>query len=90
LRVKFGSVNGALQAAGRLSGFSISEGPDGPDTPCIFNQEIAGDDPTVAIVWIDNLPENPQLWYGRGLNPYCNLTDQANMAAPVMGPIPIK
>ena len=90
VRVKFNSVNGGLKAAGRLSGFSISAGQDGPDTTCIFNQEIADDDPTVAVVWIDGLPENPQLWYGRGLNPYCNLTDQANMAAPVMGPIAIK
>ena len=90
LRVKYNSFNGALVAAGRLSGFSISEGPDGPDTPCVFNQELAADDPSVVIVWVDNLPENPHLWYGRGLNPYCNLTDQANMAAPVMGPIPVK
>ncbi len=90
LRVKFGSVNGALAATGRLSGFSVSDGPDGPDVPCIFNQELDPGDPTVAIVWVDNLPENPHLWYGRGLNPYCNLTDQANMAAPVMGPIPFQ
>jgi sialate O-acetylesterase len=90
LRVKFADLNGGLKAAGRLSGFTVSEGPEGPDTPCIFNQEIADDDPTVAIVWVDNLPTNPHLWYGRGLNPYCNLVDQANMAAPVMGPIPIK
>ncbi len=90
VRVKFNSVNGALTSAGRLSGFSLSEGPDGPDMPCIFNQEIDPNDPTVAIVWFDKLPDNAQLWYGRGLNPYCNLSDQANMAAPVMGPIPVK
>ena len=90
VRVKFGSVNGGLASAGRLSGFSISEGPDGADAPCIFNQEIDPNDPTVAIVWFDKLPDNAQLWYGRGLNPYCNLTDQANMAAPVMGPVAIK
>ncbi len=90
VRVKYNSVNGALAAAGRLSGFTISEGPEGSDAPCIFNQELDPKDPTVAIVWFDNLPNNPQLWYGRGLNPYCNLVDQANMAAPVMGPIPIK
>ena len=90
IRVKYTSVNGGLKAAGRLSGFTVSEGPDGPEAPCIFNQELADDDPMVAIVWVDKLPENAHLWYGRGLNPYCNLVDQANMAAPVMGPIPIK
>lgn len=90
VRVKFDSVNGGLKTAGRLSGFTVSEGPDGPEAPCIFNQEVADDDPMVAIVWVDKLPENPNLWYGRGQNPYCNLVDQANMAAPVMGPVPIK
>ncbi len=90
LRVKFTDINGGLKAAGRLSGFSIGSGPDGPDAPCVFNQEIADDDPSVAIIWVEGMPENPHLWYGRGLNPYCNLVDQANMAAPVMGPIPIK
>jgi len=90
LRVKFNVLNGGLKSAGRLSGFSISDGPDGPEVPCIFNQEIAQDDPSVVIVWVDNLPENPCLWYGRGLNPYCNLADEASMAAPVMGPIPFK
>lgn len=89
LRIKFKSVNGGLQAAGRVSGFSISTGPDGPDVSCIFKQEVAPDDPSTIILWVESVPENAHLWYGRGLNPYCNVVDQANMAMPVMGPIPI-
>jgi len=89
LRVRFTSVNGGLKADGRVSGFSISDGPDGPDKGCIFNQEIAPDDPSTVILWVEKLPENPQLWYGRGLNPYCNVLDQANMGMPVFGPVPI-
>ncbi|GMW01545.1 MAG: hypothetical protein AMXMBFR84_26820 [Candidatus Hydrogenedentota bacterium] len=89
LRVKFRSANGTLASAGRLNGFSISAGPDGADAQCIYNQEIAADDPSVIVLWIDKLPENAHLWYGRGLNPYCNLVDEANMAAPMMGPVAI-
>lgn len=89
IRVTFTSVNGALQAAGKAAGFSIGAGPDGPDAPCIFNTEIAADDPTTVILWVQDVPENPHLWYGRGLNTYCNIVDAANMAVPVMGPIPI-
>ncbi|MCX5758707.1 MAG: sialate O-acetylesterase [Candidatus Hydrogenedentes bacterium] len=89
VRVKFATVNGGLQSAGEASGFSIGAGPDGPDAPSIFNAEISADDSSVVILWVQNLPENPHLWYGRGYNPYCNVVDKANMAVPVMGPIPI-
>ncbi len=89
IKVKFNNVNGALKAAGRPSGFSVSAGPAGPSAPCIFNQEISQDDPTVVILWIQDLPADAQLWYGRGFDPYCNIVDEANMGVPVMGPIPI-
>lgn len=89
LRIKFSNVNGGLQAAGRAAGFSISAGPDGADAPSVFNAEVSADDPSTIILWVQNLPENPHLWYGRGYNPYCNVVDKANMAVPVMGPIPI-
>ena len=87
LRVKFASVNGALKAAGRPNGFSISSKADGADVPCIYNMEIAKDDPSVVILWVQEFPEDPFLWYGRGFNPYCNIADEADMAMPVMGPI---
>lgn len=89
VRVRCSGVNGGLQAAGRVSGFSISAGPDGPEFPCIYNQEIASGDPEVVVLWVQKLPENPHLWYGRGLDPYCNVVDAANMALPVFGPVPI-
>ncbi len=89
LRVTFSQVNGGLQAAGRMAGFSISEGADGPDIPCIFNMEPAPDDPATIILWVQEFPKTPYLWYGRGFNPYCNVVDEANMALPVMGPLAI-
>ena len=90
IRLKFASVNGALKAAGRVSGFSISGGPDAPNAPCIYKAEIAPDDPNAIVLWVESVPENPQLWYGRGLDPYCNVVDQADMALPVFGPVAIQ
>lgn len=90
LRVTFSQGNGGLQAAGRMAGFSISDGPGGPDFPCIFNMEVAPDDPFTIILWVQEFPQSPHLWYGRGFNPYCNVVDEANMALPVMGPIPVQ
>ena len=36
------------------------------------------------------LPPGAKLWYGWGSDPYCNLVDDANMAAPVFGPMEIE
>ena len=89
LRVKFASLNGGLKAAGRVSGFGISAGPDAANAPCIFKQEVAPDDPSTIVLWVEGVPDNAQLWYGHGLDPYCNVVDDANMAAPVFGPVAI-
>lgn len=89
LRVRFSQVNGGLESEGLLHGFSISSGVEGPERPTIYKQEIASDDPNTVVLWIWDVPENPHLWYGRGLDPYCNLRDAENMAAPVFGPVPI-
>ena len=36
------------------------------------------------------LPAGTQLWFGWGSNPYCNLTDEANLAVPAFGPSEIE
>jgi hypothetical protein len=35
------------------------------------------------------LPANAQLWYGRGENPYCNLSDKRGHGLPTFGPMPV-
>lgn len=89
IRVVFRDVNGALKASGRLHGFSVSSGAEGADVPVVYRQDVDPANPTHVRVWITKLPEDPHLWYGRGLDPYCNLVDEANMAAPAFGPVPV-
>lgn len=89
LRVTFSGVNGKLVTAGRPSGFSLAEGPDNGTKPYVFNVEIAPDDPNALLIWGNEFPANAHLWYGRGIDPYCNITDEAGMALPVFGPLPI-
>jgi len=89
VRVIFSGVNDGLTAAGRVQGFSIGKGPAGPNYPCIFKQEIDPENPNAVVLWVAKLPADPHLWYGRGLDPYCNVVDAANMALPVFGPIAI-
>lgn len=88
--VKFTDVNGSLIAPGRPAGFVITSGPDGSPVPSILNQEISKDAPDTVVLWFwGDLPENAQLWYGWGFDPYCNIVDEAGMAVPVFGPVPI-
>lgn len=42
---------------------------------------------TVVLKLAGPLPEKANLWYGYGVDPYCNLIDSADMAVPVFGPI---
>lgn len=88
LRVTFSGVNGRLMAAGRPNGFSITAGPNGDAPQSIYKVEWDPAAPNVLILFTNNqLPENPHLWYGRGLDPYCNIVDEAQMALPVFGPV---
>lgn len=89
IRATFTGVNGALEAAGRLSGFSLSGGAEGPDTMGIFKVTPAQDDPNALLIWVSEFPEDCHLWYGRGTDPYCNIVDSANMALPVFGPVAV-
>lgn len=94
---KFGNVvkviyevgNGGLSSEGRLAGFSISDGQGNP-LALIYNQTI---DPSgeAVLLWVQGeVPEDAQLSYGRGGDPYCNLGDGAGYGAPVFGPVPIE
>lgn len=89
VKVTFSGVNGKLKSAGRPSGFSISIAEDAPVLPCIYKITFPENEPQAVILWITKMPEKAFLWYGRGFDPYCNIVDEANMAVPVFGPIPI-
>lgn len=89
LRVKFDQVNGKLTSPGRLSGFSI-HGTDNQPVATIYKARIAPDDPTsVELFYSGKLPEGASLRYGFGKDPYCNLHDEMDMAAPAFGPLPL-
>lgn len=88
-RVKFSGVNGRLMAPGRPVGFTLSDGPDGPPLTCVYKIELPADAPDTAVLWVQNLPGNPHLWYGRGFDPIANIVDEADMALPVFGPMPM-
>jgi len=91
--VEFKGVNGRLRSAGRLNGFEIVDAT-GKITPTIYSQRISETSPNVVELLFggEKLPDTPMLGYGIGFgrDMYVNLVDDANMAAPVFGPMPIQ
>ncbi|MGC8783446.1 MAG: sialate O-acetylesterase [Armatimonadota bacterium] len=89
IRVRFAEVNGRLTAAGRISGFSIRTAQHHPYR-IIYKIEVDKASPTDVLLHLtEACPQNAFLWYGFGIDPYCNLVDEADMAVPVFGPVPI-
>jgi len=90
VRVEYAQVNGELQAPDRIAGFSI-HAPTGEPVPLIFKTLIDPSSRRAVLLHLDRkLPEGARLHYGYGKDPYCNLRDSADMAAPVFGPMEIR
>jgi sialate O-acetylesterase len=81
-----GQTLGGLQPARHITGFSICKA-DGTEIPMIYDAAVGPSKDTVILRLTGKVPEGAVLWYGRGLDPECNLTDQLDMAVPVFGPI---
>ena len=83
IRVTFSGVNGRLVTEGRLAGFSL-QGPDDAPLAMLYKARLDPADPNGVLLYIQgNLPMDTRVWYGQGKDPYCNLHDEADMAAPV-------
>lgn len=91
LRLRLTGVNGGLRAAGgRVFGFDavtsdgqrkiyffqVSIDPANGEVVLLANRDTAGRE----------VPEAIDLWYGRGHDPICNLTDAEDLALPAFGP----
>ena len=82
-----GEMSGVgLKPERHIAGFSIRK-EDGTAIPLIFEAGIGKARDTVVLKLSGPLPEKASLWYGYGMDPYCNLADGSDMAVPVFGPI---
>jgi type 1 glutamine amidotransferase len=75
-----------LKPERHIAGFSIRK-EDGTNIPLIFEASVGKARDTVILKLTGRVPAKASLWYGYGLDPYCNLTDGLDMAVPVFGPI---
>ena len=84
--IEVGNVMGRLVSTGRPTGFTVVT--DRP-VQCIFDVVLEGN----RIILRTNIPVgnlvNELVHYGYGVDPYCNITDEADRALPVFGPLPL-
>ena len=84
IHITYRPVRGGLHASGRPAGFSLRT-EDERELPRIYKTTLAGNTVTLHLT-ADPLPAATYLWYGWGLNPYCNITDSFDAAIPAFGP----
>lgn len=84
IEVRFDNLVGVLASGGcRPAGFSLEGAPPGAlfdvalQGPCALLR--TGIPAAQAAGW--------RVWYGRGVDPYCNITDEADRSLPVFGPV---
>jgi type 1 glutamine amidotransferase len=75
-----------LKPERHIAGFSIRK-EDNSKLPLIYEACIGNARDTVILKLVGAIPAKASLWFGHGLDPYCNLTDGLDMAVPVFGPV---
>lgn len=86
--VRYRDVAGSLGAqGGRPAGFSLMNGSEVRDI--IYAVTLSGAEVRIRSSLAASGMESMQLYYGRGCDPICNITDELDRAAPVFGPVPV-
>lgn len=89
VRIRYRNLHGSLTAIGRPSGFSIIEAEGQSPFQHVHDIRIHENE---VLLLCDRMPEDVlggRLYYGKGANPYANITDEKGRDLPAMGPIPI-
>ncbi len=81
--VTFANVAGKLEASDRPAGFSLRDSR-------IFKTEVANDYVVLHITAASVRDLSRELmYYGYGINPYCNIRDSEERPLPAFGPVPL-
>lgn len=87
VHLEYDEVNGSLLPGSRITGFSIRD-EKGEPLRLIYEAKVdPADGSRVVLRLRGRVPEGAKLWYGFGLDPVCNLVDEADMAALAFGPV---
>jgi sialate O-acetylesterase len=93
IEVEFEGVTGKLTAPGRATGFQLRspQKKTGADEDWIFKVKFDPIRPNVAILSISGSADRKSsLYYGAGVAPFVNITDENDMGLPAFGPVKVE
>ncbi len=87
LRLRYDNLHGGLISQGRPSGYEVLT--DEPNVPPqkVFKITLEGDCAVLHLIVAPEAMRGCRLYYGRGQDPACSITDAAGRSIPAMGPI---
>ena len=85
--VTFENLIGGLRAEGRASGFLVAPPNTEPSTDTVYSVTLHGNTARLRLHYLPEEIVGQVLYYGYGLNPYANLTDEGDRAIPCFGPL---
>ena len=88
LRVRFSGVDGEFTSPDRPTGFELRHLPDSKQTPpLVYRVEL---EPSACLLRLNKpITEPAFLYYGAGLMPYVNITDDRDIPIPAFGPVEV-
>ncbi|MCW5965453.1 MAG: sialate O-acetylesterase [Bryobacterales bacterium] len=91
IRLECETVNGKLTAAGKMWGFTVVS-PGAQQQPEVFKVVRDPANPSALLVHFQEAPVGAQLqlYYSKGRYSYANIVDEADMALPAFGPMPVQ
>jgi sialate O-acetylesterase len=99
IRLHFAGVTGRLKSAGRPADMQLRPKTQKRETahqmpwegvPVIYKTEFDSKQPADLLLRVQGAVNQPlQVVYGPGSNPYCNITDDQDIAVPSFGPIDV-
>ncbi len=87
IEISYKNLKGNLKSEGIPTGFYVSEFEYKIGTDVLFKTEIKGNTVFLKLWGTVEDNENKYLYYGFGLNPYCNLTDSQGNGIMCFGPL---
>ena len=83
--VRFNNVVGSLTSAGLPTGFYV----DNHTMTNHYHVDLEGDKAVLHLGCTVEMAHG-SLYYGRGFDPYCSITDEAGRSIPAFGPLPMQ
>ncbi len=87
ISVRFKNLNGNLKSCGVPTGFYLTKNKYEPEFDVIYDIWFCENTVMLRAELTEDDMKDMYIYYGLGLNPYCNIIDEQGRSIPAFGPI---